>query len=170
MAKQKTVLYLGVDGVGENARDAKKDAERRIEAAMLGSYKPRILSVHGLRAILYREPLLGWCYSLLFDETLGGSTVSYTGNEREIEQVARFHLSQNAWSRNIADDNQFLTATGLDEKRAKELRSWIMWQRRYVEAEQRGLDPDTCRAYANTPYVAYGRIASLDEWVAANVR
>ena len=91
------ITYFGMDGEGSNLTEAKKDAGKKIEAALSGFYTPAILR-HGDYAVLVaREPLSGWGYRLIDEETEGYVYLSGSRDSRDsIIKSARIHMAQMA--------------------------------------------------------------------------
>lgn len=67
---------------------------------------------------------------------------------------ARNHAAQWAWNTNVADDAAFVAMAGLTEPKARELASWIAWQRRYAAAKANGATDNDAWNAASTAKIA----------------
>jgi hypothetical protein len=54
------VTHYGMDGSGRNVTEAKRDAGRKIEAALSGHYTPEVAARKGWAALVFREPGRIW--------------------------------------------------------------------------------------------------------------
>jgi hypothetical protein len=140
------VNYLGMDGTGQTAKDAKADAARKIETAMEGSYTPIVLTAGGETIVCYREPAYGWSYSFVRNGRLSGGC---SGNyDREtVEKTARRHLGANAtnWRTYFGPDD--VDSIVEDPADRKDIASGCSWQRKYHAAREAGLDDDNARYF-----------------------
>lgn len=106
-----TVDYCGVSGTGKNVTEAKKDATRRIEKALSGSYSPRMLTAGPYAVLIYRDPD-GWRSVFCHDEQgfresiIGGTCYD---SLRDAEKSVRHHLAAL-----MADCTKVFTAEDVD--------------------------------------------------------
>lgn len=146
MSNKVTVTYYGVEGTGRNVTEAKRDAGRKIEASLTGSYDPTILACRGIGILVYRQPN-GWDFRTIVDPSDGirEGTMYGCGNyatHKEAVQAATNHLAQMAW---VPEDGYTTPVAGAD---AREFRSWVEFQLRYREARSRGMSDSDCHSYA----------------------
>lgn len=59
MSNSVTVTYYGVEGTGRTVTEAKKDAGRKIEESLTGTYKPQLIESRGTAIVIWRDPH-GW--------------------------------------------------------------------------------------------------------------
>lgn len=93
MRYPKTANVFGMTGEGRTVADAKRDAQAKIERAMMGSYLPIVLSAGDETALIWRE-LEGWNYGFVRDGKLH-AICSMGHNRDECERAARKHLGAN---------------------------------------------------------------------------
>lgn len=135
------IEYYGMEGEGRTLTEAKKDAGRKIQAALGGYYTPELLTWRGETALIYREPN-GWRYSLLLsggkliDRPYGISSNGPHASKKEALQSAGFSLAQNGWQ--PADGTEILPDF-LDESNRREMRSWATFQLRCIRAKNAGI-------------------------------
>ncbi len=145
MATRISLTYRGMDGSGATVKEARRDAARKIEAALGGSYEPQVLAVGDCTAILFRRPS-GWTYGLVH---AGMETIcaGFGGNEtrEEVERRARKHVAEVGWNRH--NDREVLAFVHADDRR--ELERWMRWQRDYDFARREGKDDEQAREYAH---------------------
>lgn len=144
--------YFGIEGSGKNVTEAKKDAGRKIEKALEGSYTPRLLTHRGHAILVYREPH-GWCSATIADPDSSGATVVREGPvssgschpEADVLKWALEHLAQLGWQ--AADGVQppeFLK----DRVSRSSFKTWAEFQLRYQEAIRRGMGSNDAHSYA----------------------
>ena len=97
MTQTARITYFGMEGEGRNLTEAKRDAGRKVEQALEGSYTPELIGdiSKGYAMLLVRQPKLGWESILLYpgkEGALYGSSGSDTTKE-ECERRARAHLA-----------------------------------------------------------------------------
>lgn len=140
------VVHHGMPGQGKNVTEAKKDAGRKLEQAVSGSYEPAVISFRGQAVLVYRHQF-GWDYCTLADER-GFRTSLCTGtfqfSKGTALDMARFHLAQMTWL--PADGNE--TPLPLEGPFLREFRNWAEFQLRYVEGIENGLGPVDAHDYA----------------------
>jgi hypothetical protein len=96
------VTYYGMDGTGRTLTEAKKDAGRKVEAAMKGSYSPRLLHSRGWTVILWRDPY-GWRHNTIAEagkvrtENAFRCYSSGYADELDAYAAALSHLAQMTW-------------------------------------------------------------------------
>jgi hypothetical protein len=61
------VTYHGMDGEGRSLKGAKRDAARKLEASVSGSYAPWYFRDKGIALLLWREPA-GWTYRIIWPD------------------------------------------------------------------------------------------------------
>ena len=141
MAKKVRVTYYGMEGEGKNLTEAKKDAGRKAERAITGSYTPLLISADGHSALVYRIPASGWWYVILHPEreqkqSLYGIS---TGEDRDdTERRARMHLAQNIFSPNGPTGLEVIK----DRRDRKEHLSWLRFQYCYRAWREAGESND----------------------------
>lgn len=143
-----TVEYYGMSGSGRNVTEAKRDAGRRIEAALSGHYTPEILSHRGIAILVYREPQ-GWCNRIIADPErgiiAGRIHGSNHGTREECVRAALNHLAQLGWTH---DDDDEAPDFVKDRADRADFRSWVTFQRRHKRARESGLNSNDAHAYA----------------------
>lgn len=149
MTKHVTVNYCGMEGSGRSVTEAKKDAARKLEQAVSGSYEPILLSCRRYAVLVYRKPL-GWDYCTVADETGFRTSLcagSYDDNKQFIMDAARWHLAQLAWL--PADGLEAPDMVLMDMPRhQREFRSWAEFQLRYRDAIRLGMSANDAHDYA----------------------
>lgn len=106
MSTQVSITYFGMDGTGRNVTEAKRDAGRKIEEALSGSYRPVVLESRGWAMLVWRD-ICGWQSSIIkwvdHDqnyESLWRADVSSGSGEKSFEEClerAYSHLAQMTW-------------------------------------------------------------------------
>ena len=153
------ITYFGMEGQGNTMTDAKKDAGRKIEEAMTGSYQPVMLQSRGIAVILWRDPQ-GWRYNTITDEQgklREDAFRSYcSGRTDYYEEYASalLHLAQMTWdgqeerppcldevstinSRHTVNDNAGRRLLG-------EFKSWRGFQLAYRHAKASNIGNGDC--------------------------
>lgn len=144
MAKLKTVEELQgvtfpISGEGSTVTEAKRDlAERAKEACERLRYKPEIISIGKVSALVYAD-LYGYCYSVIEDRKLRGCHTSGNPTESETIRNCISNLAQMAWEPTMNDTDTMDIARQIDHDgdRAEFLR-WTQWQRRYASLRAAG--------------------------------
>ena len=140
--------YYGVEGEGRTVTDAKRDAGRKIEAALAGSYTPEILVWRGYAILIYREPT-GWCNRLIADPERGiveGRVwgTNY-GSKEEAVSYAQDHLADLGWQESDGEEPPpFLKG----RKQIGDYRSKVQFRQRYNFARRRGFSDCDAHSYA----------------------
>lgn len=142
------ISYYGVDGEGRNVTEAKKDAGRKIEAALAGHYTPELLCHRGFAILVYREPS-GWCSRLVADPERGVVDGKVWGTNNgsydEAKRAALSHLADLGWT--AADGLEppsFLT----DRRLIADYRTKAEFQLRYQRARALGLKDQDAHSFA----------------------
>ncbi len=95
-----TITYYGVEATGRNVTEAKKEAGKKIEHAMSGSYCPELLQSRGVGILFYRTPD-GWHHSYVTDESGKVRTAPLShgsGQDRDdARATAIMSLAQSTW-------------------------------------------------------------------------
>jgi hypothetical protein len=120
--------------------EARAAAKRFATDALLGSYQPVVISLHGLVSLVYRTPN-GWQYTsprntgefLVNSDRFGmGPYVS----KQEAAEHARHDLAQQAFRPDMSDDElRSLVAFG-----GRDIGHWVAWQRAYSRLRSLGHD------------------------------
>lgn len=142
------IEYYGVAGSGRNVTEAKRDAGRKIEAALSGSYTPVVVSWRGWAALVYREPG-GWCRALIATpDGVRAGAVWASPNESAREEavaMAQAHVADLGWQPSDGfEPPPFLT----DPRLVGEFRSKVEFQLRYRAARERGFGDADAHSYA----------------------
>jgi hypothetical protein len=142
------ITYFGMDGAGSTVTEAKKDAGRKIEAALDGSYAPSIIDHRGYSVLVYREPM-GWCDKLIrCPEGMRTGRQYASANhatEKDALRAACRHVAQLGWTE--ADGQEppvFLT----DRADIAEYKAWTRFQLRYQAARRAGLEGNDAHSFA----------------------
>lgn len=96
--KQVTINYYGVEGVGKNVTEAKREAGAIIERAMTGNYIPRYKIGWRHTIIIWRDPLYGWQATIIYPN---GHSCDYWENAPTAEKAMYSimpHVAQCAWN------------------------------------------------------------------------
>jgi len=116
MAATVRITYYGMEGEGKTLTEAKRDAGRKVEMALEGSYTPKLLGqLDSFHVIIWREPN-GWSYKLLNGDPVD-ATKTYTYPEglygcqgdssyEDTLRSARRHLAQVAVDVSYLEDQQ----------------------------------------------------------------
>ena len=149
MATQVSVKYFGMDGVGRNVTEAKRDAGRKIEAALEGHYEPTIYRDGAAAVMVFRNPLHGWGHTVLTDDDgairAGRHYASMDdGTWDGAKQRALGHLAQLAWTEERGMD---VPSYLPPEERGNYLTCARFWLR-CLEGQRRGVAQDDLHAYA----------------------
>lgn len=143
MTQEVRITYYGMEGVGKNVTEAKRDAGSRIEEALKGDHEPVIIGdLARYAALLFRTPQHGWTYAVLAPDTKRLCAHLGIGNSREnVERHARNHLA------NLLDDVSLI-----DGKRyPADVTSWQEkhdWQVRMKELLSQGYSDNDARLIA----------------------
>ena len=131
------IEYYGMDGVGRNVTEAKRDAGAKIENALSGDYSPIIVRANGEAVLIFREPRYGWGYALLHPDTHGllRSNGSTYDERDEAERKARSHLAQIVFSYDGPDGSEVIE----DKHDLEEHKRWVAWQRLYRKWRDAGV-------------------------------
>lgn len=157
------ITYFGMDGTGRTLTEAKKDAGRKIEEAMSGSYQPRVLASRGIAMLLWRDPQ-GWRSSTLTD---GGDDkgndgfrdeLSYSSGRQDYWEEyagAIAHLAQQTWDGSeeyppCLDNVRALSRKHecLGRRVLAEFASWRGFQLAYKVARAQGIAETDCHQWA----------------------
>ena len=165
MSKIQEVDVGGVTGQGRTKTEARADAEAKIERWLEGDYTPIYLSCQGVQALVWREPQLGWMYSLLRPERVevarehrdrlhGISSSEQATHEQKKDTLrrARVHMAQNIFS--IEDQSRGVIGhTGLEAILNKDDRHeharWVVWQYNYMAWKDAGASDTDAHTYAS---------------------
>lgn len=142
-----SIKYGNMEGVGANVTAAKKDAMRKIEAALEGSYMPTFIQHGGTTAIIARDALSGWGYALIHpDEQKPSRTLYLQGalsghsekHMREAIEAAAYHVAQCAGHFNGIEHL-------LPERKQRDLTDYFSNQARYRDARDQGMTDEEAR-------------------------
>jgi hypothetical protein len=145
------IEYYGVSGQGRTATEAKRDAGRRIEAALAGSYTPELVCYRGWAILVYREPHSGWCQRVIArpDDGLTAGRV-WGGNacsdRAEALRRARVQLAQLGWQETDGIAPPELLQ---DNRDRAEFVSWATFQMRHRQVRDQGLSERDAWDYAS---------------------
>lgn len=144
MSTQISITYCGMPASGRTVKEAKQDAARKIESALSGSYSPRFLRHADMLAFVWREPMSGFVYRIVYADTNAGTLYGSCENADEIAttRAAARHMAQ------LAGHYSGLESYLTDYDRC-DLDRYFDWQARYSDAKARGLSDDDCRAFAD---------------------
>jgi hypothetical protein len=135
---------------GATAKDAKAALDARIDAALVGSYVPHLVTYRDLTALVFREPT-GWTYTILREESGADGVFRPTAiqgtrdSRNEVIQSAAHHVIQNVcgpddiWE--DADIPSFLT----DVESRRNLITTSRFQRAHRWATDNGIEGDLHR-------------------------
>lgn len=130
-------------GQGATKTEAKADLESWIDLACQHG-APHVESRFGL-IIVVAASSVGWHHMVIDPAELTHGAVKHCsatyakGTEfAKVEQYARMHAAQWAWSPDV-DDAAFIAKAGLDSHGAGELGSWCAFQRAYAEFRAQGM-------------------------------
>jgi hypothetical protein len=95
------ITYFGMEGTGRTMTEAKKDAGRKVEEALAGSYEPMLLESRGWAIIIWRDPH-GWRFNTIAEkgEYRKDAFRCYTSGTKDRLDVfasALLHLAQMTW-------------------------------------------------------------------------
>ncbi len=129
-----------LSGQGATKTEARADLDKQIDAA-LQFHSPIIECWHGYTVFVAATPT-GWTTYVFRPDELehGARRIPCSHSFRKESDTvisARMHAAQCAWTLGCNDDAAFADRSGLGDK-ARELTSWMAWQRRYAEAVARG--------------------------------
>jgi hypothetical protein len=146
--KKVRVTYYGVEGEGRNVTEARRDAGRKIEAAMTGSYEPIVVAWRDHVILVTREPG-GWSTPIIVDEEGPRDGRIYSPpdckSEKEAIIEAQAHIAKLGWKpEDGAEPPPFLT----DKAARADHRTWVEFQMRYREAKANGMDSENAHSYA----------------------
>ncbi len=144
-----SIEYYGVEGSGRTVTEAKKDAGRKIEQSLAGSYKPEIVTHRGFAVMVWREPS-GYSVAIIVDPDGGGvrerlCECHYQSKE-DAMRSARHMVAQNTWT---AEDGTSAPEFMTDRNEIAEFRSWAEFQLRYIKARAAGLGSNDAHDWAN---------------------
>ena len=142
MAQTVRITYYGMEGEGKNVTEAKRDAARKVEAALEGDYSPEIIGdLTRYAVLLWREPRYGWGFRTITATTTGRLYGSSHGSSRmEVEKYARRHVAD------LLQDVTYIL-----EKDREGIRDWHSkqeFQRKYQEARNEGHSDHEAHAIA----------------------
>ena len=151
MTTKISLEFCGMAGNGRTVTEAKQDAARKLTKLVEDLYQnPEIISCGGYSKLVWRDAH-GWQSALIQTPdggiAMGGGCYGHDDRANAIKN-ARYHVAQNAWSHDVADDRAFAESAGLDREKIADLVSWCGWQRRYKEAIARGHSPEVAHAVA----------------------
>ncbi len=132
-----SVDLYGMTGYGPTKAEAKQDAERRLAAAMDGSYTPRVFRFPaGYLGVITREPFSGWEYTILGpQETVRrGAGCSGLESADNAERALRQHIAQNLLF--VTDEHGLEVLTNETDRHNHQL--YIAWQDYYKELRAQG--------------------------------
>jgi hypothetical protein len=149
MSTKINLTYFGMEGSGATVTEAKKDAGRKIEAALDGSYTPEIVAWRGYAALVYREPT-GWYTRLIIcpdekgirDGKVWGSNA---GMYKEAMIQAQSHVADLGWER---ADGETPPAFLKDRDAIANYVYQARFRERYYQAIDRGMSKDDAHCYA----------------------
>ena len=143
MSSKVTIEYFGMEGIGKNVTEAKKDAGRKIEKAMTGGYTPVILSAGDDTVVIFRSPD-GWRYGFLRNGDITGIQ-GQADDRQEVEKHARRHLGNNAtdWKTCFGPDDVHPIVK--DSRDRRQVAEACKWQQDYHKAIDAGLDDNNTR-------------------------
>jgi hypothetical protein len=145
VSTQINLTYCGMPASGRTVKEAKQEAARKIESALSGSYSPRFLRHADMLAFVWREPMSGFVYRIVYADSNAGALYGNGGagdDEITATRAAARHMAQNAG--HYLGIESYLT----DADR-RELDRYFDWQARYSDAKARGLSDDDCRSFAD---------------------
>jgi hypothetical protein len=149
MPNSVTVMHYGVEGTGRTVTEAKKDAGKKIEKALEGSYTPQILAWRGYVALVYRD-MQGWQSRLIMDPERGvidGPVHgSHYGDEiKEAVDAANSNLAQLGWKPEDCLECPSILTT---REQQSDFRHWCKFQLRYKAAKSAGLNDNEAHSFA----------------------
>lgn len=145
-----TITYFGVEASGRNVTDAKREAGRKIEAALEGAYNPKIIAWRGYAALVFRSPE-GWSYRLILDpEGIREGTIYGGGcngqTEKETIIGASRHLADLGWR--IEDGESIPSILNGDKEGISDYVYKTKFRIRYYKARQSGMSETDAHSYA----------------------
>lgn len=149
MKKVVSVVHLGMEGEGKNISEARRDAEKRIEACLTGDWMPYFITHLGQVAVIARHPRAQgpqWGYRVINPATpnielMQGLDLNYTDRPAAV-RAAAFDLAQR-------------TGTYLGLKpymfpsQIAELDQYFHWQAAYKTAKELDYSDQDCRRIAD---------------------
>lgn len=146
---QVNIEYFGMPGSGKNVTEAKKDAGKRIEQALHGSYQPTMIHSRGYALVIWRDPH-GWRSNIISmnGEFRADAFQCYSSGSSYEDELfsAMLSLAQFSWdgSEEIPPclANLPATKTGkgdLGKRLLSEFRSWRAFQLAYKHAKVNNL-------------------------------
>jgi hypothetical protein len=143
--------YFGMEGEGPTVTEAKKDAGRRIEAALRDTYTPEIVQLGQWAALVSRDARTGWGYALITNDdgslrtgAVYGS-VAFGRTKAEALKDAKRHIAQLC----ILDMDDETVLAFVDKDDHNQIRGYIEWQRKCRQALDAGMDVEAAREYAS---------------------
>ena len=145
-----TLEYYGVSGTGKNLTEAKRDAGAKIERA-LKNRSPRLYRYRGAMLIVWTEPE-GDCYRIVWPDTRDGSVDHGCTMTRDNGDACGLkHLIDIMRTEGEYEMPDWVPARIARDHGARWLADWRSndeFQRRYREAQARGMTDGDCHAYA----------------------
>lgn len=166
MSQNVTITYFGMHGAGRNVTEARKDAGRKIEAALTGTYAPHIVSWRGWAILVYRDAMCGWCTAIVVaGEGMGpcaGDVHGTTGHADRQAAIlaAQRHIADLGWKEEDGETPpRFLTDRDAISEYQRKVRFWL----RCLKARRAGLtDADEVRAYGCETFCPPEILARVD--------
>jgi hypothetical protein len=149
MSKMLLIEYLGFQGKGPTAKDAKRDACQRIEALHEGTWEP-IIREWRSHAVLVHRDLNGWQYTFIRHNGCAlrrhGACIG-SGDYRETLRSAERHLADIGWT--VTDPLDLFPEWFNHEEDRQEIISSRRWQLKIRELLDKGYDMERAR---NIPF------------------
>jgi len=147
------IEYLGVEGIGPNVTKAKQDAARQVERIM-GHLRPSVYSFRGYVLVCWIDKY-GASYTIADSTDSGEKIGSCSGGLDKVEceeRGIRHLLDITRTAGEFLDGLPDWVPTRIVRKHAtrwaSDWRSNDEFQRRYKDAESRGMNPHDCHSYA----------------------
>ena len=149
-----SIDYFGMPGSGRNVTEAKRDAGRKLQEAMTGSYNPVLLHWRGYCIFVWRTPN-GWESTVTHDPegefgvirkegTLYGGTHADCDREEVVRRCWE-HLAQLGWKH---EDGTNPPPFLKDRRSIADFKTWAEFQIRFKAARERGMSDDDAHSYA----------------------
>lgn len=135
---------------------AKQIAMEMAEKALTDSYTPLLIAWKGNTAFIYRQPVSGWAYRIIWkdDQPKEGRQCHLFGynsgfdNQDACILAVRAHLAQAGWERS---DKLAIPAI-LAPSQANDFISWAQFQLSYKYYESLGFNPEDCHKLSGGHY------------------
>lgn len=164
MSTRIALTYCGMAGEGRTVTEAKKDAARRIEKAMEGSYSPIVLTAGEWQALMYRRPDCGWSHAIISGPDRERKEMQHlygspAGSQKDCEAQCRKHLGDLAtdWRTCLTVDDVHPIVT--DQSARRDILRSCEFTRRYRFAESLGFNDNQCHHLAGD----FGHMLGLDQ-------